>query len=132
MQVADSNMVDKKGFMRTLESMIAILGSLFFVLFILPDTPSDVEPEETIRLLEVLSQENEFRNCVLISNVSCVDGYISTTMNLGEYQYTFNISSDHSYSADINRDDVYLKTVFIAGNETLYSPKILKLYYWNE
>jgi hypothetical protein len=132
MQVFGTDMVNKKGFMRTLEAFVAIMMTILFVIFILPDNRTDTVDSPNINVLEILSQDYTFRNCIIIENYTCVQSYFDEHIDVGYYNYTFNISSDYSARARIRRDNVFLKTFFVAGNDTVYEPKILKLYYWRE
>jgi hypothetical protein len=123
---------DKKGFMKTLEAFLAILVTVIFIILMVPQSPSRTELEEDFGLLDILAQDEEFRNCVITENNSCVRVFLDNTIDIGYYNYTFNISTDTTSSARIKKGDVYLKTYFIATNLSAYDPKILKLYYWKD
>lgn len=71
-------MVNKKGFIRTLEAVIAIVIILGFIIYIAPSRkldigiPSNVKEAKEFVLHEVLTDE-ELRECVVSGNLDCKD-----------------------------------------------------------
>lgn len=118
--------------MRTLEAFIAILLTIIFLIIVFPKNPAALQNDVDFNMLTTLAQDDNFRGCIIEKNNSCVNTYIKENIDFGYYNYTFNISSDSSNFARINKNNVFLKTYFFVGNETIYSPRILKLYYWKE
>jgi len=132
MHIDDTNMVNKKAFIRTLEAFFAILITIIFVMFSLPPDAVQNKVKPEMDMMDTLAYDESFRACIFVENYTCVDTILRENIHYGYINYTFNISSSYSHQARINRDDVFLKTYFFAANQTAYSPKILKIYYWKE
>lgn len=136
-------MVGKKGWIRTLEAVIAILLVLGFILFITPKdttytetTPQIVESAQNFILKELMVNEN-IRNCVLLQtggsecNV-CGDLNQIITENTPP-GYTINCeicdgsASCTSLGKDVLEKSVYTSAVMLASQET---KKVVRLYLW--
>ncbi len=73
--------MDKKGFVKTLESIIAVVvifGAILFILPKVPKLPSGQMPEQleftANALIEQIQNDDLFRKCVLTSNNSKING----------------------------------------------------------
>ena len=110
----------KKGYIRTLEAFFAVFATVIFIIIIFPESSRDLAKEPEVDLLGILSQDNDFRSCILSENHTCVDVYIKAGIDYGYYNYTFNISSDYSSSARINRDNVFLKSSKVGKVLSMY------------
>ena len=121
-------MVNKKGYLRTLEVMVAVLLTFAFVAYVLQDYTEKEGPSKAVNLLTPLA--NDIRNCYTINCVdSAIDSYDPDFSR--KYDYLINISSDpNAVVTGLPAKNVYVDSVFISGNESLYSPKIIKIYYW--
>lgn len=110
-------MVNKKGYLRTLEAVVAVLIIFGFMLFIFPKTER-IEGQMPLELermanamLEEIENNDQFRKCVLadpndvdaiqdsagnfMSGPKCVNGFIQVSMPpLSFWTYAFTISDE--------------------------------------
>jgi hypothetical protein len=128
--------MDKKGFAKTLEAIIAVVLSFLFIVFFIPPVKTDtdfVRPD--LSLIDILEQNPSFRNCVVSENYTCIN---STLMSYYPYfaelyAYTINISTDPEISGvELPQADVHIESLMIAGNDTFLYPKTLRVYYWDK
>ncbi len=120
----------KKGFIRTLEAIIAIFITLFFVTFVLPKQSAVPAPSESLNLMDALKEDETLRDCVIIGNTTCINATINRTLE-DSYDFAVSIATDPLARATLPSEvHVYSESVMIAGNSTSYSPKILRVYYW--
>ncbi len=121
-------MVNKKAYLRTIEVVIAVLATFMFVVYVMPTYVTGETPAESVDLL--ISIADNIRDC---QNISCVDSAVSSfdPVFVKRYDYIINISSDpNAIVSGLPRKDIYIDSVYIAGNISNYDPKIIKLYYW--
>ncbi|MFH1409922.1 MAG: hypothetical protein ABIH34_08495 [Nanoarchaeota archaeon] len=123
-------MVNKKGFMRTLEAFIAVILTLTAVTFLVPSqTPASTE-RTYAPVLSTLLQDEGFRGCALQENVTCLNASISPLV-LSSREYLINITEDAStIPVGLPGGRIDTETLFFSGNETNYLPKIVRLYTW--
>lgn len=121
--------MDKKAFMRTLEASIAVITTLVFVLLINSKTPF-LDPEPAENILAFLANDQDFRACLISNNETCINSSIREMIN-DKYDFNFNISKDPaSVSLNLPKIDVRAESYFFAGNTTVYSSKVIRLFYW--
>lgn len=124
-------MVNKKGFMRTLEATIAVVLTFTILFALLPKIQTgDSTPD--IGILEELQYDAEFRNCALDRNFSCVNETVHDSLPVFYRDgYIVNLTNNENYIPDLPLDrNVKSESVFISGNLTLFDPIIVKLFYW--
>ena len=124
-------MVSKKAFLRTLEAILAISISFIFLSIILPTANPATASLKNENILEGLAQDQAFRACVIAENRTCInqtlDGYLQI------YSYTVNISKTPNGRANnLPARQVFSESLLIAGNSTLYDPKVIRIYYWDK
>ncbi len=121
----------KKGFIRTLEAVIAIFITFFFISFVLPTRPAVPTLSENLNILDTLKEDETLRDCVIIGNATCINNTIRINLE-NRFEFVFNISSDPTVRVRINDapSQVYAESILISGNSTSYNPRILRLYYW--
>lgn len=138
-------MVNKKGFLRTLESIIAIIMVLGLILYVTPtrtpevsELPGVVEQAQNL-VLEEVAVNKEFRKCILESDErSCIgmnspcsgiESFIQTAVPTG-YQFNCEICSSSIAcvsSLSIPQDKtVYTRDTFVAGSPS----KVFRVYMW--
>jgi len=121
---------DKKAFVRTLEVFIAVVVTFIFINFVIPlRTATDVTASST-HILEVLEQNDDFRDCVVEYNITCINNSIDYYLP-DAYSFTFNVSDDPNIGVpDLPRKEVLVDSIFVAGNISAYTPRIVRVYYW--
>jgi len=121
-------MLDKKGYLRTMEVFLAFVATFIFVIYMMPSYISGDTPSESINLLTPLA--DNIRNC---ENVSCIKEIINNFDSDFAGKYAYEIDMGFNSSEIINnlpRKDIYIDSVYLTGNITDYNPRIIKLYYW--
>jgi len=121
-------MKDKKAYLRTLEVFMAFLATFIFVIYVVPTYVTGDAPAESINLLTPLA--NDLREC---GNASCVESIITDFDPdfARRYDYKINISTNlNAVVTGLPRKNIYTDSVYMAGNITNYSPRIIRLYYW--
>lgn len=125
-------MVNKKGFMRTLEAAIAAVLT-FSVLFLLLPRVTVVEETPKQDILNGLQFNDEFRTCVLERNETCVEEIINESLPaFYREKYEIKLTNDKNYISSGIPSDTEVKTevIYVAANMTKYNPVLVKLFYW--
>ena len=123
--------MNRKAYLRTIEVMIATIITFLFVYFVFPKSQT---PEEKIKLgvLKVLENNPDFRNCVITLSYNCTENYLNDYVPKN-YGFVFDIAENPDiYRANLPEKSINTETIYIAGDINLYSPKIVKLYYWRK
>jgi len=121
----------KKAYLRTIEVAFAVILTFIIAYFVLPRsiTPQD---EARISILPVLEQKPEFRNCVMAVDFNCTYALLREFVP-SNYDFAFDITENpNTPHAGLPAKRINTESVYIAGNISMYSPKIVKLYYWRK
>ncbi|MFA6088269.1 MAG: hypothetical protein WC755_00265 [Candidatus Woesearchaeota archaeon] len=124
---------NKKGAMKTLEAVIASLIIVVFTAFLIPSGANNIG-KDSVGVLNKLGQNENFRHCVVLYNVTCVDNYIKTFLPQ-EYQssYTFIVTKNiNSIPTGIPSSDVINENTYIATDGKINEEYIVRLFYWNK
>ena len=77
-------------------------------------------------------QDPSFRDCVIAQDKGCIDPIIRTYLP-GKYEFSTSISNDPNYQkGGLPPKNIYIESVYIAGDPTHYANLIVKLYYWEK
>jgi len=122
----------KKAYLKTLEAVFALVLTFLFIMFVVPPRMVVAPKEPSIDFVGLLGQNPDFRNCIVAENYPCLHTAIDSLYpELNKtYEYRLNISSDPNSVIDLPQKEVYVDSVFIAGNVSYFNPKILRIYYW--
>jgi len=151
-------MVNKKGYIRTLEAVIAIILILIFIFSVLPKkqteelkTPREIDLTSD-RILNEVQNNEEFRGCV-IANLEtpgqtaedCINGFIISnnlipqTLDYKVKVCDTSITGPNAYNFCgepnlIGAEDktVYVKSIILSGTLTELKTKRVKLYIWRK
>ena len=116
----------KKAFTKTMEVILALALSFLFLTFIVkPYIPK--KQLTTADYLDELKDDSVFRNCVLSENTTCINSSLTTIIPT-KYIYTFSINTTNVTLPEDK--DIFVNSLFVAGNLTCYQPKTLWLWYW--
>ena len=121
-------MVNKKAYLRTLEVFLTFVATFIFVIYMMPTYITGETPADSVNLLTGLA--DELREC---DNEICVKSVINDFDPDFAGKYNYEIDMGFNSSSIINslpRKDIYIDSVYMAGNATDYEPRIIKLYYW--
>ena len=121
-------MVNRRAFIRTLEAVLAVLVSYTFLVAIIP-VGSDQAVTPNYHILNGFEQDETFRHCALSSNSSCIDAYVETQLP-NDLEYRVIMTDDPDEVPALPDTRVFSEHLFLAGNNTVYSPVIIKLFYW--
>lgn len=117
---------NKKGFMKTLEVVIAVLITFIFVIFIIPQSELGVKDKKKA-ILEELHSDPSFRSCALVRNTDCIIDAINDVLP-ATYDFKVLITSRPDEAIDdLPRKELYVDTFFFAEVD---QPTIVKVYYW--
>jgi len=127
-------MMNKKGYMRTLEAFTAIIMTFVFVIFVIPQFEGNEVRREAIDIMTTAIKDDAFRNCVLTSDITtaenCTSEVIADFMP-ETYEFKIEISNTREFQATGLPDKrVFAESAMISGNMTTYSPRFVRLYYW--
>ena len=112
-----------------MEAFLAIMIVFTFVIFFLPRDYRYPEDQSNF-LLKNLEKNEDFRNCVLARNETCIENIIDELFE-GRFFFDFTIYRFAEPDMDLNLANVMVYTWFFAGNSTIYDPTTFKLYYWD-
>lgn len=121
--------MNKKGFMHTLEAVLAITIMFLFITFIVQKPYTDPKTEKT-KVLITLTQDEEFRSCLMANDVGCVEKTVRAYLP-ARYDFAIQLGSTQQRT-DLPTKDINTDVVYVAGNTTTYDPKIVVVYYWNK
>jgi len=152
--------MNKKGYLRIMEAILAIILVFSFILFILPKKDVnlikvDPELESTVEsIAKQIERQPDMRNCVISNSDStvCINEYIKNKIKAQGFDITSqNIISDviQKYPEDIDDklnsigSDVYTKNFIIAypditesgtniGLQLLPNKKLIRLLFWSK
>jgi len=126
-------MVDKKGYLKVIEVLIAFVLTYWFITFVITANiqkdDRDMEHPYPLRKVPI----DTVRNCIISSNTTCVDEalmeYNPGFDNL--YEHTI-IIMDRTDSPNVDLPDkkVFIDSRYISGNVTSYDPKVTRVYIW--
>lgn len=125
----------KNAYMMTFEAVLAIVISFLFITFMVKSkSPTEMENPD-LDLVSIMKDNPQFRNCALSSNLSCLNNTIRLHYPdfANVYGYDFNITvNPRGAPPDLPVKDIHLESIFIAGNDTYLSPRVVRLYYWQK
>ncbi len=126
----------KKGYMKTMEALLAIIITALFIVLLIPKMDTSKTREERLQILDKLEKDDEFRINIINSENECYNkssnNILSAKMDnylLDEYNFRLCINSK---ALNLSEQKTYVDSVYILGNMTNYSNKIVRLYYWIE
>ena len=126
--------MNKKGYMRTIEALTAIVITFLFMAYVLPYFQGNEVRRSNLNIVGTVIHNSDFRNCVLIPEINqaedCTKNIIAGNIPR-VYEYQIKISSSRNFNiSKLPKKKVFSESVMIAGNITNYSPRYVKIYYW--
>ncbi len=120
----------KQGIFRTLEALIAIFITFLFLVIFIPQQRERAQPTAPPNAITNLRDNDEFRNCVIQKNETCINQSIDRNL-ADSYDFKFNLS-DNPYAGAplLPQKKVYANSMFLAGNTTNSTRTIVRLYFW--
>ena len=122
---------NKKAYLHTLEAAIAAVLT-FAVIFVLMPRIYPVQEVPKQEVLASLQYNENFRECAIERNFSCVNQTIFENLpQMYKQKYVVNLTNDANYIPALPNDkEVKTESIYIAGSMTDYDPIIVKLFYW--
>ncbi|MCX6711946.1 MAG: hypothetical protein NT139_02835, partial [Candidatus Woesearchaeota archaeon] len=134
-------MVNKKGYLKTIEAVIAILIILGFIYIITPKqhlpeetTPQSVASAEEFIINQIL-YNSTYRSCIVSDNRPCIDNLVKKNSPSG-YNYQFEMcDTSTSCLQELNitlpiDKSIYSKSILVSQEKGLISPKVFRVYMW--
>ncbi len=131
---------NKKGYLKTLEAIIAVMILLSFLLAILPrEEAKEAEVPDDIRLtqesiMNIIQSNEELRDCVLSGNNGCITGYIDNndlvpyTMN---YRTLITLTDEIIEPEDLPDKAVYTSNIVISSTDgSTVTSRLFTLFIW--
>lgn len=134
--------MDKKGYIKTLEAVVAIVGILVFIYAIIPDrsiqeskVPPVVKSSQEFIINEISTNE-KIRDCVinnpLCENSDIIKNAIKNNIPTG-FDHAFKICENTNCLTNTPFDrSVYLTDVFIVSTLENQNPKIVRIWIWRK
>lgn len=125
-------MVGKKGYMRTLEVMLALVLTFAFVLYILPAPDSTVEKGVDAVLLSFIDDQSfraeafNITSCINKGDATALNSLLDNSLPQG---INYAICPEGTLPT-LPRKKVNAQSIYFAGNITNSTNKIIRLYYW--
>ena len=109
-----------------------MLTFLFLLVFI-PQLRDKTTPQASQNILAGLGDNDDFRNCVIQKNQTCLNQFIERSIE-GKYEFKLNFSDDpNAVVAGLpQKKRVYANSLFIAGNITNSTKQVVRLYFWTK
>jgi len=124
--------MSKKGYFKVIEAMIAVFIIFFVITFIISRAP---KASGTLNLLPT-QVDNKFRQAIIEHDESYIIRVINETnpgfTSTNNYFITFDRLSASDIKSMAGNNDVYVYTLFVAGNYTNYNFTVLRVYYWKK
>ncbi|MBU4351639.1 MAG: hypothetical protein KKA65_05160 [Nanoarchaeota archaeon] len=142
-------MVNKKGYLKTLEAVLAIVIILLFTFSVTPKPEADLSVPQNIKttqgfILSEIENNNTLRSYIVNSDDSDVaynlayrnvDSLINLNMP-GGYGYTFGICDMSSCISNITslalETSIYSQDILIATDGIKQNPKVVRLWMWRQ
>jgi hypothetical protein len=130
-------MKNKRGVIRIIESIIAILVLLSVVLVLIQRQPEKADFSTSVykvqsSILKEISDSNSYRNYVLAKDKSKIECFIQS--RLQKYSLDFNVSicdiDAACYCDSPPAKEVYTADALISGNLTYYNPRRILMCSW--
>ena len=123
----------KEGIFRTLEALIAIFITFLFLLIFIPQIRERTAPQATQNVLATLRDNDDFRNCVIQKNQTCLSQFIERSLE-GKYEFKINVSDNPNAAVAglPQQKRVYANSLFISGNTTNSTRQVVRLYFWTK
>ena len=124
---------NKKGYLRTLEAMFAVLLT-FSVVAVIMGTPKPFSNFQDVEVLSELMHDENFRNNIINLTDSCQDkGSNTLLVNMTEnFLENYNFTICNGVKPTLPLVDVHVDSAFITGNITNYLDNgQIRLFYWN-
>lgn len=124
--------ITKRGFMKSLEAVLASLMILAFVAFVIP-TNANNTTSDYVGVLNKLQHDNSFRACVTVENQTCVENKIQLFLPKPyDTNFLVIITQDkNELPPKIDAKEIITENIFISTDDTTIKNTIVRLYYWN-
>jgi hypothetical protein len=124
----------KKGYMKTLEVLFAIVVTIMFFVILIPQQNVSENQEDNLGIMESMIKDPVFREGVISLNKECYDmsDSNSITQTVEKYlleEYAFYICIDRK-KGSFPEKRIFVESAFITGNITDYKQREVWLYYW--
>lgn len=125
-------LISKKGIFKTIESVMASLIIVLFIVYLSPSN-QNIGLKNELTVIEVLKTNSTFRECVTEYNNTCIDSILSSKIS-DQYEYAFLVTDNHEaiYKSLPDKKIMTQEIFFSKNDEFGYRGTIFRLYYWLE
>lgn len=126
-------MVGKKAYLKTLEVILALVFTFAFILYILPSHDASVDEEAKKILIHLMDddgfreQANNLTSCINRGDNQTINTYFDSTL----YSYIEYYLCPQGMTPSLPRKKVNVESLYLTGNMTDSTQKIVKLYYFS-
>ncbi len=132
-------MRNKRGWMRLLEAVIAVLimASVLIVLYVSgpkAQSYSDYVSGLEVSLLEKIATNESLVAAVLDSNEVVLNYYVNSSvpLNFNSMAIVCPLSGESCVREVISENEIFVKGRMISANLTKYDPKLVRIYIWEK
>jgi hypothetical protein len=125
--------LNKKGYMKTAEAVIAIAITFSVLTSFLGHRTSTETSALPENVLDALKNDVDFRSCVESKNALCINQSIDNLIP-DNYDFAFNLSEDPNaiVSEGLPSKRVYANALLITGNITNSDIMTIRVFYWSK
>ncbi|MGB9748480.1 MAG: hypothetical protein ACP5OZ_03205 [Candidatus Woesearchaeota archaeon] len=127
-----ANKKKREGVIRTLEMVVAVIITLLFIIFVLPEQNKFKEQKSYI--FRNFPYNEDFRSAVLNENYTLVRAFLEEIFNASakNYNFSFIITKNQNLSLVFADKDVFSESLFIYNKTNSSKYKIIRIYYWKK
>jgi hypothetical protein len=124
-------MVNKKAYMKTAESVIAVAITFTLLMSFMSHKSSTQTGELPESFLDTLKDDADFRSCVQSLQSACINQSLDSIIP-DSYAFSFNLTEDPNTIVTSAFPDkrVYANSILLAGNTTDSTIRIVRVFYW--
>lgn len=130
----------RKGYIRTLEAILAIVMSFVFISFIIPTKLGGETGTQEDKYLGLVSRQDNFRIAALSAPEGCYKSNSTQQMAviIGRFIpesidfYICSSSKPGTIPLDLPSEKVTADSAILSGDENIYNPRIIRLFYWSK
>lgn len=123
---------EKEGIFKTIEALIAIFITFLFLMVFIPQQRELTTRQAPQNALVGLASNDDFRNCAISRNFSCVNQTIDRQLK-DLYDFKVNLSESHTSALPaLPEKRIYANSIYLAGNTTNSTRMIVRLFFWEK
>ncbi|MFH1316531.1 MAG: hypothetical protein ABII01_03370 [Candidatus Woesearchaeota archaeon] len=123
---------NKRGYVRTMEVVIAIVITFIFVIYIIPNYSARLSNPKTLYFLSGMYDNKNLSSCVVQKDALCVNNLIADEIPI-DYEFSALITDNpNARILDLPDKRIIVDSLMFTGNISHQNMTILKVYYWKK